>query len=226
VLLRQEQINRSQARSDQRAAEQGNNKSAIGRAQTGAGMSDASKNSIPKPIHFGLVTVPRFIIGSLILIGICINFGNVIGRYVFLEPIIWAEEIMIYIMVCTVFIGAILVTYEGQHLKMDVFSVMLPSPFKEIINFIAVAAFLLVCIYIIPNNWIVVQLMFNNDQRSVVAEVPMVIPHFALLAGFTLMFIAVVVRFRSHVTGQLTGEVDLLVQDYALDDQAADDAKN
>jgi TRAP-type C4-dicarboxylate transport system permease small subunit len=189
-------------------------------------MSDASKNSIPKLIYFGLVTVPRFIIGSMILIGICINFGNVIGRYVFLEPIIWAEEIMIYIMVCTVFIGAILVTYEGQHLKMDVFSVMLPSPFKEIINFIAVVAFLLVCIYVIPNNWIVVQLMFNNDQRSVVAEVPMVIPHFALLAGFTLMFIAVVVRFRSHVTGQLTGEVDLLVQDYAVDDQAADNAKN
>ena len=189
-------------------------------------MSNASKNSIPKPIHFGLVTVPRFIIGSLILIGICINFGNVIGRYIFLEPIIWAEEIMIYIMVCTVFIGSILVTYEGQHLKMDVFSVMLPSPFKEIINFIAVASFLLVCAYIIPNNWIVVKLMFDNDQRSVVAEVPMVIPHFAILAGFSLMFLAIVVRFRSHVTGKLTSEVDLLVQDYAVDDTAAIDAKN
>ena len=110
-------------------------------------MSNSSNNSIPKPIHFGLVTIPRLIIGCMILVGILINVANVIGRYLFLEPIIWAEEIMIYIMVWTVFIGAILVTYEGQHLKMDVFSVMLPSPFKEIINFIAVASFLLVCIY-------------------------------------------------------------------------------
>lgn len=175
-------------------------------------MSDSSNNSIPKPIHFGLVTVPRAIIGTMILVGILINVANVIGRYMFLEPIIWAEEIMIYIMVWTVFIGAILVTYDGQHLKMDVFSVMLPSPFKEIINFIALASFLLVCIYVIPNNWIVVELMFNNDQRSVVAEVPMVIPHFALLAGFALMFIALVVRFRSHVKGQVTGGIQMLVQ--------------
>lgn len=188
-------------------------------------MSDEAKNSIPKPIHFGLVTVPRVIIGCMILVGILINVANVIGRYLFLEPIIWAEEIMIYIMVWTVFIGAILVTYEGQHLKMDVFSVMLPSPYKEIINFIAVASFLLVCIYVIPNNWIVVELMFNNDQRSVVAEVPMVIPHFALLAGFCLMFIGLVVRFRSHVTGQMTGGIDLLVQDYADDDKTAADVK-
>jgi TRAP-type C4-dicarboxylate transport system permease small subunit len=161
----------------------------------------------------------------MILIGILINVGNVIGRYLFLEPIIWAEEIMIYIMVWTVFIGAILVTYDGQHLKMDVFSVMMPSPYKEIINFIAVTSFLLVCIYVIPNNWIVVELMYKNDQRSVVAEVPMVIPHFAILAGFCLMFVGLVVRFRAHVTGRLTGEIELLVQAHSDDDQATADVK-
>ena len=40
------------------------------------------------------------------------------------------------------------------------------------------------------------------------------------------MFIAVVVRLRSHITGQLTGEVDLLVQDYGVDDKPAPDAKS
>lgn len=190
-------------------------------------MSNSSKYGIPKPLHFGIVTVPRLIIGSMILIGILINIGNVIGRYLFLEPIIWAEEIMIYIMVWTVFIGAILVSYEGQHLKMDVFSIMLPSPYKEIINFIATGSVLLVCLFIIPNNWIVVELMWNNDQRSVVAEVPMVIPHFALLFGFVMIFVAIVVRFRSHITGTLISEVDLLIQEHSDDDPAAvDGAKN
>lgn len=190
-------------------------------------MSNTSKSAIPKPLHFGIVTVPRFIIGTMILIGILINIANVIGRYVFLEPIIWAEEIMIYIMVWTVFIGAILVSYEGQHLKMDVFSIMLPSPYKEIINFVATASVLLVCIYVIPNNWVVVELMWNNDQRSVVAEVPMVIPHFALLFGFVMIFVAIVVRFRSHITGTLVSEVDLLIQEHSDDDPAATDgAKN
>jgi TRAP-type C4-dicarboxylate transport system permease small subunit len=176
----------------------------------GEDMSTDSNNDVPKALHFGIVTLPRLIIGVMILIGIAINFGNVIGRYAFLSPIIWAEEIMIYIMVWTVFVGSILVSYEGQHLKMDFFSIMLPSPYKEIINFIATVAILAVCLFVIPNNWTVVDLMWTNDQRSVVAELPMVIPHFALLLGFVMIFIAVAVRFRSHVKGNLASEVDNL----------------
>ncbi len=175
-------------------------------------MSTDSNTGVPKALHFGIVTLPRFIIGVMILVGIAINFGNVIGRYAFLSPIIWAEEIMIYIMVWTVFVGSILVSYEGQHLKMDFFSIMLPSPYKEIINFIATVSILAVCLFVIPNNWTVVDLMWTNDQRSVVAELPMVIPHFALLLGFIMIFIAVAVRFRSHVKGTLATEVDNLAQ--------------
>ena len=190
-------------------------------------MSNSTNSEIPKPLHFGIVTLPRFIIGTMILVGILINIANVIGRYLFLEPIIWAEEIMIYIMVWTVFIGAILVSYDGQHLKMDVFSVMLPSPYKEVINFIATVSVLLVCLYVIPNNWIVVELMFSNDQRSVVAEVPMVIPHFALLFGFAMIFVAIVVRFRSHVKGTLVSGFDTLIQEHSDDDPGVSDgAKN
>jgi TRAP-type C4-dicarboxylate transport system permease small subunit len=180
--------------------------------ELGEDMSTDSSNGVPKALHFGIVTLPRLIIGVMILVGIAINFGNVIGRYAFLSPIIWAEEIMIYIMVWTVFVGSILVSYEGQHLKMDFFSIMLPSPYKEIINFIATVAILAVCLFVIPNNWTVVDLMWTNDQRSVVAELPMVIPHFALLLGFVMIFIAVAVRFRSHVKGTLASEVDNLAQ--------------
>tara|TARA_R110000787_G_scaffold68163_4_gene152485 strand:- start:270 stop:851 length:582 start_codon:yes stop_codon:yes gene_type:complete len=176
-------------------------------------MSIINSGGVPKPVYFGIVTVPRLIIGTMILVGIGINFANVVGRYVFLEPIIWAEEIMIYIMVWTVFIGAVLVSYDGQHLKMDFFSIMLPSPWKEIINFIATVSLLAVCLFVIPNNWTVVELMWNNDQRSVVADVPMVIPHFALLLGFVLIFIAVVVRFRSHVVGNVVSVADQAIAD-------------
>ena len=189
-------------------------------------MSETSTNSLPKPVMFVISTIPRFIIGVAILLGIAINFGNVIGRYFFLEPIVWAEEIMIYIMVWTVFVGAVVVSFEGQHLKMDFFSIMMPSPYKEIINFIAAASVLLVCLYIIPYNWTVVEMMWNNDQRSVVAEAPMVIPHFALLLGFVMIFVAIALRFKAHVMGTLSSEVDEIVEEYGSDaDPAAADAK-
>ena len=78
---------------------------------------------------------------------------------------------------------------------MDFFSIMLPSPWKEIINGIATVSFLAVCIFVVPQTWTVVKLVWSFGQRSVVAEIPMVIPHSALLLGFVLMFLAVVLRF-------------------------------
>ena len=49
----------------------------------------------------------------------------------------------------------------------------------------------------------------------------MVIPHFALLFGFVLIFLAVAVRFKLHVTANLESEVDSLVS--GMDDSAGED---
>ena len=174
-----------------------------------------SRDRVPAPLRFVIVTVPQAIVGVLILAGIAVNFANVIGRYVFLQPLIWADETMVYIMVWTVFMGAVLVSFEGQHLKMDFFSIMLPSPWKQIVNGIAASSFLAVCVFVVPQTWTVVKLVWNFGQRSVVAEIPTVIPHFALLLGFALMFLAVVLRFRSYVKGEFAGE---LVQRYGSDE--------
>lgn len=158
------------------------------------------------------MALPRYIIACVILGGIVINGANVIGRYVYLSPIIWAEELMIYGMVWTVFVGAVLVTWDSRHLKMDLVSNTLPSPWKEILNGISVLAFLAVCVFVVPQNWTVFHLMIQNDQRSIVAEIPMSIPHFALLLGFVLMFLAVLFRARRQITGEMeSSEIDDLV---------------
>ena len=184
-------------------------------------MSDSSQENgsalerITDAVHpfvsAGVVTLPRLIIGSLILFGIAINFANVLGRYLFLAPIVWAEEIMIYSMVWMVFIGAVLVSWDGHHLKMDFFSIMMPSPFKEIMNFTGVLCFLLVAIFVLPQTFTVTELMLRLDQRSVVAEIPMVVPHFAILLGFIMMFVVIVWRFKRLIRGDLTTEVEDLV---------------
>ncbi len=53
-----------------------------------------------------MLGVIRAVLGSLIFLGVLINFANVVGRYVFLKPIIWAEEILVFIMVWCVMLGA------------------------------------------------------------------------------------------------------------------------
>jgi|GEM_PF-241223 TRAP-type C4-dicarboxylate transport system permease small subunit len=166
-------------------------------------LADWQDIAYSKFLTFAILTVPKAILGTLILVGIAVNFANVVGRYVFFSPIIWAEEAMIFIMVWTVLTGAVLASWDGGHLKMDFFSIMLPSPWKEILNFTSTTIFLLICVFVLPQSMRVVELMARLDQRSVIMGLPMVIPHAALLLGFFLMFVAVAIRFRIYVTGGL-----------------------
>lgn len=154
------------------------------------------------------VAIPRITVGAAIFIAIGVNFANIVGRYIFLAPIIWAEEILIFIMIWCVFIGAVLVTWEGRHIKMDLLSVMMPSPMKEIVNLIGAVVFVMVCGFVILQSWTVTSLMYRLDQRSVVAEIPMMIPHLALLLGFVGMLVAVIARFRSYVTNAFGSETE------------------
>jgi TRAP-type C4-dicarboxylate transport system permease small subunit len=147
-----------------------------------------------------VVSVVKLLVGGLMLFSIALNFANVVGRYVFASPIIWAEEAMIYIMVWCVFLGAVVVTWEGQHLKMDLLTMAARGGWRKALVAVSALVLLTACLYVLFNSAPVVKLMLDNDQRSVVADIPMAIPHAAVLIGFVLMAAAVIARFRRELT--------------------------
>lgn len=155
-----------------------------------------------------VVMIPRVIVGAAIFLSIGLNCANIVGRYVFQAPIVWVEEVLIFLMIWSVFIGAVLVTWEGRHIKMDLLSIMMPSPVKEIFNFIGALIFVVVCGLVVVQSWTVTSLMSELNNRSPAADLPMVIPHLALLLGFSAMLLAVIVRFRSYVTNAFGSETE------------------
>ena len=50
-----------------------------------------------------------------------VNGANVIARYVFGTPFSWAEELMLFLMILSVFAGAIAVTWRNLHIRIDTF---------------------------------------------------------------------------------------------------------
>ena len=152
-------------------------------------------------LRFLCVTVPRFALGTLISIGVVINVANVAGRYLFNSPIIWAEEILVFIMIACVFLGAILVTWEGQHIRMDLFSSRVGQPWRRIIRVLDTLVFVLVCLFVVRHSYNFVQLLYETGQRTVVARLPAWLMHGAILAGFTGMALVVLARLRNYLTG-------------------------
>jgi TRAP-type C4-dicarboxylate transport system permease small subunit len=152
--------------------------------------------------RFAFVTAPGWLLGALMLAGIAINFANVVSRYLFGHALFWAEEVMVFITIWGVFVGMGAIAYNGDHLKMDLFSARIGGRWRLALNGVMTLALLAACAFALTQSFRVVALFAQTGSVSVSAGVPKAIPHAALAAGFALTILAVVVRIRSYFTGK------------------------
>ena len=128
------------------------------------------------------------------IFAVCLNFANVIGRYVVGRSISGADEVQIYIMVWMAFLGAAVVAWRRNHLRMDVLVRFLPAAFQAALRFIEVALVLLLAGFTVVQSARYTWQMAALGRTSDVGGIPMWIPHSAVMLGFGL--IAVVSLFE------------------------------
>ena len=156
--------------------------------------------SPPARAALGLRVI-RAVLGGLILAGVALNFANVVGRYVFFAPIIWAEEVLVFLMIWCVMLGATLVTWEDQHLRMDAVHHLTPPRVRRWLNLLTTLAFVGASLFVLAQSLRVLLLAVRTGQRSVVADIPMVIPFAAIPLSFAIIVGMLVARFRRFVRG-------------------------
>jgi TRAP-type C4-dicarboxylate transport system permease small subunit len=166
-------------------------------------MSDDPKPLKAKQVEeFVFLKIPHVAAGVLFFLAAAINVINVVARYVFSYPIFWAEEILIFLVIWAVFLVAGSITYRGGHLNMDLVYSGMSTFWKRVVN-IAIALTLIVCtIYTAMQSWKVVMLHYRNHGVTAGTDIPLVIPHTALLFGFSFMALAALLRIRSYITGK------------------------
>jgi TRAP-type transport system small permease protein len=116
-----------------------------------------------------------------------IGFANVLARDLFIAPLVWADEVMVYLMVWGVFLGAIVVTLRQEHLNMDI---LFLSVRPAIQRWLTVASAIGLATTLGVVAWSSIQFlmtMWRLGNRSVAANIPMVIPHGALTVGAIAM---------------------------------------
>ncbi len=141
------------------------------------------------------------VLGCIMLAGVILNLANVIGRYAFAKPIFWAEEVLVALTIWGVFLGAAVVTWRCDHLNMDLFSTRVSGSARVALNGVIAVTLASVCAFIAWQSFTIVQLFAQTEAVSAGAQIPKVIPHSALLIGFSLSALAVLVRWRRWVFG-------------------------
>jgi TRAP-type C4-dicarboxylate transport system permease small subunit len=142
----------------------------------------------------GLVVGIQGLTAVLMLVAVALNAANIVGRYVFFSPIASAEEIMLFLLVGTVFLGNAVVGFEGKQLRMDVILHALPPAVRRGFDILADLTMIAVCVILIVLAWPAVSMLAEFDQRSQSAEIPLVIPQALVPIGLGLNAFLVAVR--------------------------------
>ena len=141
---------------------------------------------------FLLRDVPRVAIGIILLLCIVINAANIIGRYVFLAPLPWAEEVLSFLIIWGVCLGASAVTYDRRHLAMDVFVPLFPQWLRRTLEALILFTIVGFSGFAALQAWKIVQIMARNGQVSITAEIPMTVPYFGFVVGFVMIVLAAI----------------------------------
>jgi TRAP-type C4-dicarboxylate transport system permease small subunit len=160
-----------------------------------------------RAIRSYILPIIRLFLGLLLIASVFLIVANATGRYVFLAPIIWAEEVLGYVLVWTVYLGSVLVTWEGGHLKMDLLSRTLPGISRTIVNSISVLVFIFIGCLIVYQSWFAIADLTHVSQ---VAEIPMHWMHSIIPVSFVFIVGCILIRFRDNLAGTLESEADQL----------------
>lgn len=122
-----------------------------------------------------------------LIVAVVLNFGNVVGRYGFGRVFFAADELQTYIMVYLAFVGAALASWRGVHLRMDVIAQRLPAELRKLLLLIEAILVVVLAGLVTWVAWQYVGEMYSLGARSQTAQLPMWIPHLAMVLGFGLM---------------------------------------
>lgn len=136
------------------------------------------------------------------IVAVALNFINVVGRYVLGWTILGADEVQIFIMVAMTFLGAAVVSWRNQNLRMDVLVRLCPAPVQAALRWIELALIAGLCGFVFVQSATYTLQMFKLGRLSDTADVPMWIPHGAVALGFGLMALIALRRGGQRLAGR------------------------
>src|ERR1700730_8398743 len=157
-----------------------------------------SVKEILSRLAHGLMAALRLAAGAMLVASVALNFANIIGRYFLSVSIPWAEEMMLFLMIGAVFLGIGPVGWLGRHIRMDVVVSLLPPRARKFFEILSDLVTIATCIMLAIFAWPVMTMLAELDQRSAMANIPLVVPQAVVPFGLLLMALLIAVRLLVH----------------------------
>lgn len=135
--------------------------------------------------------------------------AGVILRYLFGYVIFWGEELTIYLIILSTFIGAVVTLRHNEHVNVDI----LPALFRRARRGFALLAGLLTIVYCAAIGFYAWEMVFAPIARNTTTaalQVPLWTVQFVLPVGLTLMLLrSLEMLWRVARGGELPGHTEV-----------------
>jgi C4-dicarboxylate transporter DctQ subunit len=148
-----------------------------------------------------LVTWIERVLAVGLLVGISLNVINVFGRYLAGFALNGVDEIEIYILIWIAFLGAALVTWHGNHLRMDVLIAACPPVIRWLVGLFEMIVMLAVAAFVAWQSFKYVERIYALGAVSDIARIPTWIPHSAIMISFAAIALIVLFRGIQRISG-------------------------
>lgn len=136
-------------------------------------------------------------------LAVALNFVNVIARYVFNDAIHGADELQVQVLIAMAFLGAAIVQWRGQHLRMDVLLNMMPPAVRTAMRVIEALLVIALALFVVVQSGRYTMQMYSLARTSDALGLPVWTSHSLVVIGFALITIAALWRIAS---GKRDGE--------------------
>ena len=113
-----------------------------------------------------VASIGLWLAAAALLIIVVLNGVNIVLRYFFLDSLSWAEEAMDYLMVFSVYTGAISVAWRQAHIRIDAFLNYAPLRYRRAMNVASTLVMVAILVPVTIASFSVVVQLFQFDQRS------------------------------------------------------------
>ncbi|NLK30433.1 MAG: TRAP transporter small permease [Aminobacterium colombiense] len=130
---------------------------------------------------------------GILVMGI-ILFYEVVARYVFNSPTIWAQEISVFIFMWTMLAGAAYTLQVGKHVRIDLLVIRFSEKTQNYLEFFTSIMGMLFSAYVTLQGFEMLKATLKYNKLSATPlRVPLWIPQLALPVGFGLLTLQFVI---------------------------------
>lgn len=145
--------------------------------------------------------IERWLIGALGACALAVGAFQVIGRYIDNRlAISWGDEVIVYLTVWAVFLGASQLVRSDGHVRPDLVLRILPPQGQRWVESFNCCVAIAFCLGLAWCGWQIVSDAFALDERSITGlDFPMWVYYSAVLVGSALMLARYLIRLYRYV---------------------------